>query len=141
MAILRYVPKKKEIIDKRSESGGYYEAECDECGTIYYPTRANAKYCSRSCQVMAYRSGKTKKDSPSTPFKTSTTEPTGVIETFLGVNQLITYLQKYYYDDIVNKVGIYRANVKKLLVDKNYLTIGDVKIIRISERKLAIYRG
>ena len=49
MAILNYIPKKKEVIDRRTDNGGYYEAVCDECGNVYYPKRSNAKYCSRSC--------------------------------------------------------------------------------------------
>ena len=55
MGVLRYIPKVKEVIDNRSPDGGYYEAECNECGNIFYPKRSNAKYCSRSCLVMHYR--------------------------------------------------------------------------------------
>jgi hypothetical protein len=55
MGILKYIPKKKNIIDRRSDDGGYYEAECDVCGTIYYPKRSNGKYCSHSCSIRAYR--------------------------------------------------------------------------------------
>jgi hypothetical protein len=55
MAILRYIPIKKQVIDKRSEEGGFYEAECDECHNPFYPKRSNARYCSRSCLVMSYR--------------------------------------------------------------------------------------
>ena len=59
MGIISYIPKKKEIIDNRTSEGGYYHAICDECGNEFYPKRSNAKYCSRSCLVMAYRKNKT----------------------------------------------------------------------------------
>ena len=55
MPILKYIPKKKNVIDRRSNEGGFYEAECDECGGKFYPKRNNAKYCSQSCQQMAWR--------------------------------------------------------------------------------------
>jgi hypothetical protein len=55
MGVIQYIPRKKLVIDKRSEDGGYYEAICDECGNMFYPLRSTAKYCSRSCQVMNYR--------------------------------------------------------------------------------------
>jgi hypothetical protein len=61
MGVLRYIPRKKEIIDRRSSEGGYYESECDHCGSIYYPKRSSAKFCSRSCTVMAYRMTKNEK--------------------------------------------------------------------------------
>lgn len=61
MAILRYIPPKKTIVDRRTSEGGYYQAECDHCSSIYYPKRCTAKYCSRSCTVMAYRMAKSVK--------------------------------------------------------------------------------
>lgn len=45
----------KKILDRRSDEGGYYEAKCDHCGTLYYPKSALSKYCSRACAVQAYR--------------------------------------------------------------------------------------
>ena len=55
MPILKYIPKKKTVIDRRTNDGGYYEAICDECGNEFYPKRNNARYCSKSCQQMAWR--------------------------------------------------------------------------------------
>lgn len=55
MAILKYVPPTKKIIDKRSPDGGYYEAECEICGTKFYPERSNAKYCNPNCGLQAHR--------------------------------------------------------------------------------------
>lgn len=61
MPILRYIPPKKTIVDRRTSEGGYYQAECDHCGSIFYPKRCTAKFCSRSCTVMAYRLTKSAK--------------------------------------------------------------------------------
>lgn len=55
MAILKYVPPTKKIIDKRSADGGYYEAECEICSTKYYPERSNSKYCTPNCGLIAHR--------------------------------------------------------------------------------------
>lgn len=55
MAILSYVPKKKNITDYRSEDGGYYEVECENCGTVFYPKRSDAKHCSKNCTMITYR--------------------------------------------------------------------------------------
>ena len=55
MGVKEYIPKKKEIIDRRTEDGGYYIAECDVCGGEFYPTRSNAKYCSKSCYLIEWR--------------------------------------------------------------------------------------
>jgi len=55
MAIKRFVPKKVEIIDRRTSEGGYYVAECEVCSREYYPKRSNSKYCSHTCLIRAYR--------------------------------------------------------------------------------------
>jgi hypothetical protein len=55
MAIKKYVPPKRTIVDRRSDDGGYYEAECDNCGSSFYPKRSNAKYCCNACSVAAHR--------------------------------------------------------------------------------------
>lgn len=144
MAVIKYIPKKKEIIDKRTDDGGYYEAECNVCGTMFYPTRANAKYCSRSCQVMAFRTGQTKKEVKNTPNEEKTDvliQPTGIVDTFLGLDAIINHLRSRYPEEMKNKVGYYRELFNKLITKKNYVPFADFKIIRISERKLAIYRG
>jgi len=67
MAIIKYIPKKVQIIDRRSEDGGYYVAECENesCGREFYPKRNNAKYCSYTCNQMVWRSrqgGKVKEE-------------------------------------------------------------------------------
>lgn len=55
MAILKYVPPSKKIIDKRRPEGGYYVATCEICGTEFYPERSNAKYCTPNCGLIAHR--------------------------------------------------------------------------------------
>ena len=55
MAILKYVPPTKKIIDKRKPEGGYYVATCEICGTEFYPERSNAKYCTPNCGLIAHR--------------------------------------------------------------------------------------
>ena len=55
MALKRHIPKKVEIIDRRSKDGGYYIAECDECGIEFYPVSSRAMYCSNRCALRAYR--------------------------------------------------------------------------------------
>jgi endogenous inhibitor of DNA gyrase (YacG/DUF329 family) len=55
MAIKSYVPPKLKLIDNRSPDGGYYTANCDICGTEYYPKRSNSKYCSPKCGVVSHR--------------------------------------------------------------------------------------
>jgi len=55
MAILKYIPKKTQIVDHRNSEGGYFVAICDVCGREYYPKRSTSKYCSASCGMTAYR--------------------------------------------------------------------------------------
>ncbi len=55
MAILKYVPPTKKIIDNRNPEGGYYEAKCEICNTLFYPQRSNAKYCTPNCGLIAHR--------------------------------------------------------------------------------------
>lgn len=55
MAILKFVPSPKKIRDNRSNDNGYYEATCNSCGTLFFPKRSNAKYCTPKCAVDAHR--------------------------------------------------------------------------------------
>lgn len=55
MAILKYIPPTKKIIDNRSPEGGYYVAKCEICDTEFYPERSNAKYCTPNCGLIAHR--------------------------------------------------------------------------------------
>lgn len=55
MPILKYVPPTKKILDHRNPEGGYYEAECEICGTKFYPKRSTGKYCNPNCRLIAHR--------------------------------------------------------------------------------------
>jgi hypothetical protein len=55
MAILKYIPPTKKIVDNRNPNGGFYEAKCEVCGTDFYPTRSSAKYCTPNCGLIAHR--------------------------------------------------------------------------------------
>lgn len=99
MAILKYIPPTKKIIDHRSESGGYYEAKCENCGTIFYPERSNAKYCSPNCGLIQHRKEKAEilaaggkvesKPKPKATVKEHTAE-------FRGAKQVYEYLKENY---------------------------------------------
>lgn len=55
MPIKTYTPPKLKLVDHRNPEGGFYTADCDVCGTEFYPKRSNAKYCSPKCAVVAHR--------------------------------------------------------------------------------------
>jgi len=58
MAIIRYEPPKRKIIDHRNDNGGYYVAICEACNTTFYPKRVNAKYCCSNCRLDSHRKSK-----------------------------------------------------------------------------------
>lgn len=88
MAILKYVPPTKKIIDNRKPEGGYYEAECEVCGTKFYPERSNAKYCTPNCGLIAHRiavaNGTAEKRQVSKP-KATVNEPGEILTSRLSV--------------------------------------------------------
>ncbi len=55
MPITNYVPPTKKILDHRNPEGGYYEAECEICGTKFYPKRSTGRYCNPNCRLIAHR--------------------------------------------------------------------------------------
>ncbi len=61
MAIKKYTPPTWQIIDNRNPNGGFYEATCDSCGTIYYPKRITSKYCTPKCSLDHFRKSKAEK--------------------------------------------------------------------------------
>lgn len=61
MAIKKYTPPTRSIIDNRNPNGGFYEATCDSCGTIYYPKRITSKYCTPKCGLDNFRKNKAEK--------------------------------------------------------------------------------
>lgn len=64
MPILKRILAEKESIkDYRNTKGVHYEAKCDFCGSIFYPKRSTAKYCSKICGREAVRIAKSDKKS------------------------------------------------------------------------------
>jgi hypothetical protein len=55
MAIIKYNPPVLEIRDNRNKGKGYYDANCEVCGTLFYPKRSNAKYCTTKCALIHHR--------------------------------------------------------------------------------------
>lgn len=102
MTILKYVPPKKNIVDRRSENGGYYEAQCENCGTIFYPERSNAKYCSPNCGLIQHRKAKAEILAAggrveSKPKQKATVKDHAVGFTFFrGAKQIYEYLKSTY---------------------------------------------
>lgn len=55
MPVFEYIPPAKKIIDHSSTNGDYYKAQCDVCGTEFYPKRRTAKYCNPNCKLIQHR--------------------------------------------------------------------------------------
>ena len=143
MGILRYIPKKREVIDRRSENGGYYEAVCNECGNAFYPQRSSAKYCSRSCAVMAYRKNKSVTPVKRTAKVVEVAEtPSKVAETpskevFSSRGSAVKYLKDNYKHVMSGKVAEIREKLKDMDVN-SVLDLKDVQVKRISANKYAV---
>jgi len=71
MPVKKYIPPVKQIIDHRSDKGGYYEALCEECGGDFYPKKSNAMYCSPQCTLINWRRGQVAKVNDKKPAKKS----------------------------------------------------------------------
>lgn len=140
MAIKRYIPRKTKVTDRRTEEGGYYEAECEICKREFYPVRSNAKYCSNLCAQRAHRI-KPKKDivkrGPNkikTEVKPSNEQKaTATFRIFKKQNDLIVFLKsKINYSH--GSIGSLRAKIKALNIDETIILnkIGSMKLTRIS---------
>mgnify|MGYP001614095094 FL=1 len=138
MPILKYVPPVMEITDNRSADGGYYEAICDICGTMFYPVRSNARYCCNRCINVDYRkrlvSGEVKKKGGAAVKKTAVPgkplkDRTG--ERFIGIKAVYRYLRKK-TDTHGHRVEILET-LKNLKPDEPYIFKG-IKIERKSSR-------
>ena len=96
MSIKSYVPLTKKIIDHRSPEGGYYTANCDICGTEFFPARRNAKYCSPNCGVVSHRiafaNGTLIKKIPKSTDSNPVTLPKELI--IVGVKNVLDYLER-----------------------------------------------
>jgi len=141
MAILKYFPKKYSIIDRRNSEGGYYEAECEECGTIFYPKKSNAKYCGHGCMVMAYR--KRKENTTSTKKVVKTPK----VATKKGITKVCDVIGAKSVPDVLyqnganisGKMGIIRDKCKELEQDNSF-EYDKFQIIRVSACKYSIYK-
>lgn len=129
MPILRYIPLKKTIVDRRTSEGGYYQAECDHCSSIFYPKRSTAKFCSRSCTVMAYRMTKSAKKAIKEAKKGTFTK----IGECYGCDEVLKLLNSNGYS-LHLRMGDTKQTIK-------YMDIGDrvqfdaIVIEKISDRK------
>ena len=51
MPILKKVVPQSKVKDYRDSGHVFFEAKCDYCGTIFYPARRTAMYCSKRCNM------------------------------------------------------------------------------------------
>lgn len=136
MAIKKFIPGPKKIIDHRGNPHGFYEAVCDVCGTEYYPKRSNSKYCNSKCAVVAHRTAiangtKTKK-------KVTPPEPVSKpkkSKEFRGATAVYKYLKEI-YDTRGEKTYILNE-LKELSVDDVFV-YGTLYIKRVSPQKYEI---
>lgn len=144
MAIIRYIPIKKQVIDKRSEEGGFYEAECDQCHNVFYPKRSNARYCSRSCLVMSYRKknvGKVyqKKSILSTVLsKEQLNEKIKIKEDCAGV--MSSFLKNIYPIETERKPGYKLAIELKNIPEGTILKYSNLIVYRRSANKFILFK-
>ncbi len=137
MGVISYIPKKKEVIDNRSNEGGYYTAVCDECGNEFFPKRSNAMYCSRSCLVMAYR----KKKSSETPKVKKDTVTTGLIlvKTLSG-KDMAYYLKTNYKEQTEGKPMYALKDILLKLEIGGKTKFNNITVVRHSPYKYQLYR-
>lgn len=94
MAITRYVPPIKKIIDNRKPEGGYYEADCEVCGTKFYPERSNAKYCTPNCGLIAHRMAVANGTAEKRPVSKSKAKESASGEVVTGRQEVVSYMKK-----------------------------------------------
>lgn len=135
MAILKFVPSPKKIRDNRSNENGYYEATCNVCGTVFFPKRSNAKYCTSKCAQDNHRMElvsvkKTKKDIVIPEVKTAI--PKGSEVELTGKARVVFHLKK----EGVKVHGLLTA-LKSTEVGQSTTWMG-YKITRISSVKYGV---
>ena len=142
MAIKEYIPKKESIIDRRSINGGYYIAECDVCGREFYPKKSNAKYCSRSCAMIAYRLRKdiTKNANDiAQKYKKDKNEEVEqkrkAIDEWIDRKTVLEFFKK----KKVNKYEV-REICKRLNIGEEINITGRYMLYRDSDRRYSIYK-
>ena len=130
MAIVKYIPRKRDIVDRRSEKGGYWEMTCESCGTTFYPTRQNAKFCCRACGLQNWRERRKERDAEVKELyqkivadrmeklerekesRLATTKEKNR-EVIMGSNNVINFLKskKRFASTIKGRIGLVRFNL------------------------------
>lgn len=156
MAIVKYVPRKRDIIDRRSENGGYWEMTCESCGTIFYPTRQNAKFCCRACGLQNWRERKKKLKEEALQFLREKGIPTTLEEyqnqkmaekaekqpnreVIMGSNNVINFLKskKRFASAIKGQIGDIRYNLKEADIGE-IIDWEKFEIEKISDRRFVV---
>lgn len=143
MPILRYIPKKKNVIDRRSNEGGFYEAECEECGGKFFPKRGNAKYCSQSCLQMAWRKKHKDKKVKSKVVKATKEikEPKKTeSKRFHSKRQVIEYLKIVESAEVKGKIGMLLDTFKKTIKGENTL-VGKHVVDKVGQHTYVVYKN
>ena len=156
MAIVRYVPRKRDIVDRRSEKGGYWEMTCESCGTTFYPTRQNAKFCCRACGLQNWRERKKERDkevkelyqkilSEREEMKElqkqarATKTKDANREVIMGANNVINFLRskKRFASAIKGQIGDIRYNMKFQEIG-SISDFGKFEIEKLSDRRFVV---
>ena len=156
MAIVRYVPRKRDIVDRRSEKGGYWEMTCESCGTTFYPTRKNAKFCCRACGLQNWRERKKERDKEVKDLyqkilaerverkekeklsRLATTKEKNR-EVITGANNVINFLRskKRFASAIKGQIGDIRYNMKFQEIG-SISDFGKFEIEKLSDRRFVV---
>lgn len=151
MAIVKYVPRKRDIVDRRSEQGGYWEMTCESCGTTFYPTRQNAKFCCRACGLQNWRERKKERDKEVKDklrqyleeyrerknLEKAEKQPNR--EVIMGSNNVINFLRskKRFASAIKGQIGDIRYNLKEGNIGE-IIDWEKFEIEKISDRRFVV---
>jgi len=163
MAIVKYIPRKRDIVDRRSDKGGYWEMTCESCGTTFYPTRKNAKYCCRACGLQNWRESKKEREKEEEAIKQKHLQilrekgiPTTIEEwremkklekaekkpnreVIMGSNNVINFLRskKRFASAIKGQIGDIRYNLKEGNIGE-IIDWEKFEIEKISDRRFVV---
>jgi len=116
MAIIRYEPPKRKIIDHRNDNGGYYVAICEACNTTFYPRRVNAKYCCSNCRLDSHRKSKAEILAAGGTVKSPKISELTPARARIQAKMRLKAAQKN-YDDYLNTCGKEGSNSQKELAE------------------------
>jgi len=140
MAITKFIPEKKKIRDNRNPEGGFYEAVCDSCGTVFYPKRANAKYCNSKCAQNSFRAKIAAGEIP----KKLKPKPGQIKETVKSDKTFFLIGAGAVYRHLKSNVGSTYGQREMILDSLNTLENGETfhwlgtDILKVSERKFKL---